>query len=440
MNRTLRPRHALAAVLRLAPAIAGAQDRAHVFRGARIIPVSGAPIDSGVLVVRGGKIVAVGRAGTVNVPSGAETHDMAGKTIMPGLVDTHSHIGGGDGGDQSGPMHADVRLLDALDARDDGIQKAQAGGLTTVNVMPGSGLLMSGQTVYLKLRDVGTVNELLYCSDPVKDVCGGMKMANGTNSRRPAPHANSRARAAAVVREKFVKAQDYRTKVRNAKGDASKLPTRDIEMEALGEVLDGRRIVHFHSHRHDDILTAVRLSQEFGFRMVLQHGTEAYRVASQLKAANVPASIIMIDAPGGKLETIGLDFRNPAILDSAGVLTGFHTDDGITDSRFFLRSAALGVRAGMSRDRALYAMTMAGARMLGLESRIGTLEAGKDADFIVLNGDPLSVYTHVEQTWVEGRKVFDRNDPKDRGYAIGGYGVWRDGAAAHTHEGMEGHE
>ena len=440
MHSTIRPRLALAAVCLLAPALAAAQERAHVFRGARIIPINGAPIDSGVLVVRGGKIVAVGRAGAVRAPDGAETHDLAGKTIMPGLVDTHSHIGGGDGGDASAPMHADVRLLDAIDARDDGIQKAQAGGLTTVNVMPGSGLLMSGQTLYIKLRDVGTVNELLYCADPVKDVCGGMKMANGTNPRRPPPHANTRGRMAAVVREKFVKAQDYRAKVRAAKGDATKLPTRDIEMDALVEVLDGRRTVHFHSHRHDDILTAVRLSQEFGFKLVLQHGTEAYRVADQLKKANVPASVIVIDAPGGKLETVGLDFRNAAILDSAGVLTGFHTDDGITDSRFFLRSAALGVRAGMKRDRALYAMTMAGARMLGLENRIGTLEAGKDADFIVLSGDPLSVYTHVEQTWVEGRKVFDRADPKDRGYATGGYGVWRDGAAAHTHEGMEGHE
>lgn len=440
MQRTLRPRHALAAAALLAPAIAGAQDRAHVFRGARILPISGAPIDSGVLVVRGGRIVAVGRAGAVRVPDGAEIHDVAGRTIMPGLVDTHSHIGGGDGGDQTAPMHPDVRLLDALDARDDGIQRAQAGGLTTVNVMPGSGLLMSGQTVYLKLRDGGTVNDILYCADPTKDVCGGMKMANGTNPRRPAPHAGTRARAAAVAREKFVKAQDYRAKTRAAKGDASKLPTRDLEMDALVEVLEGRRIVHFHSHRHDDILTAVRLSKEFGFKLVLQHGTEAYKVAGELAKANVPASIIMIDTPGGKLETMDLDFRNGAILDSAGVLTAFHTDDGITDSRFFLRSAALAVRAGMSRDKALYAMTMAGARMLGLENRVGTLEAGKDADFIILDGDPLSVYTHVQQTWVEGRKVFDLADPKDRGFALGGYGVLRDGESLHVHEGMEGHE
>ena len=129
-------------------------------------------------------------------------------------------------------------------------------------------------------------------------------------------------------------------------------------------------------------------------------------MANEIAAAGVPASIIVLDAPGGKLEAMDISNANGAALEKAGALVGFHTDDGITDSRFFLRSAAIAVRYGMSREAALYAMTMAGARMLDLEDRIGSLERGKDADFIVLSGDPLSTYTRVLQTWDEGQ-VFD---------------------------------
>lgn len=134
----------------------------------------------------------------------------------------------------------------------------------------------------------------------------------------------------------------------------------------------------------------------------------------------------MIDAPGGKLETMDVSYTNGAALEKAGALVGFHTDDYITDSRLFLRSAGVAVRAGMSRDKALYGMTMAGAIMLDMQDRIGSLEAGKDADFIVLSGDPLSVYTHVEQTWVEGKSVFNRSNPLDYLTAVGGFGATTD--------------
>ena len=435
MRKTLSAALVLAAAA--GPPLA-AQERPLVLRGATILPITSAPVQNGVLVVQGGRIVAVGGPDTP-VPAGADVVDASGRTIMPGLVDTHSNVGGGEGGDRSAPMHPSVRVLDTIDPRDDGILKARAGGVTTVNVMPGSGLLMSGQTAYLKLRDGVGVRDLLFCRDETREVCGGMKMANGTNPRGDAPMPGTRGRAASVVREKFVRAQEYRQKIRAAGGDPTRVSPRDLEMEALAEVLDGKRVVHFHTHRADDILTALRLRDEFGFRMVLQHVSEAWKVAGRIAAARVPASIIVIDSPGGKLETMETRMENGAALEKAGAQVAFHTDDGITDSRFFLRSAALGVRAGMSRQRALEAMTIAGARMLDLGDRVGSLERGKDADFVVLSGDPLSVYTHVEQTWIEGRKVFDRADASQRGYAMGGYGVFR-GTAAHTHEGEEGHE
>jgi imidazolonepropionase-like amidohydrolase len=406
-----------------------AADPAQAFVNCRIIPIAGAPIENGALVIAAGKIVAVGPAGSVEIPDGATTVDLAGKTVMPGLVDSHSHIGSPAGGDSSAPIQPDVRVLDAIDVRAMSIRRAQAGGITTANVMPGSGHLLSGQTLYLKLRKGNTIDDL-EIQLPDGRIAGGLKMANGTNPIRAngtGPFPGTRAKSAALVREQFVKAVEYRDKVRKANGDPAKMPARDLAMEALVEVLDGKRTVHFHTHRHDDIVTVIRLSQEFGFKPVLHHVSEGWRVADEIAKAGLFASVIVIDSPGGKQEALENRMSTAAVLDKAGVaVIGFHTDDFITDSRLFLRSAGLAVRAGLPRDKALYAMTMAGARMLGLDSRIGSLETGKDADFIVLSGDPLSVYTHVEQTWIEGRKVFDRSLPDDRVVATGGYGIGRD--------------
>ena len=424
---------AAAVLLTVCPAFGQAKPTAFV--NARIIPINGAPIDQGILLVQDGKIRAVGDARTVRLSSDVERIDMAGKTIMPGLVDTHSHIGGGSGADGSAPIQPDVRILDGINARSISLQRAQAGGITTVNVMPGSGHLDSGQTLYLKLRDGAVKIDDLLIFGADGRYAGGIKFANGTNSIRAGGgnFPGTRAKSAALVREQFIKAQDYRDKIRKAGTDATKLPPRDLAMETLVEVLDGKRMVHFHTHRHDDILTALRLQKEFGFRIVLQHVSEAWKVADEIAKAKAPASIIFIDAPGGKLETMDISLTNGAALEKAGALVGFHTDDGITDSRWFLRSGGLAVRAGMSREKALYALTMANAIMLDLGDRVGSLEAGKDADFIVLSGDPLSVYTHVLQTWVEGKKVFDRSDPKDYLLAIGGKGATDDADSEHVH-------
>ena len=405
---------------------ASAQETPIAFVGARVIPVAGPEIPRGVVVVHRGRIVAVGAEGSVPVPPDALRRDVSGKVLMPGLVDTHSPIGGVLGADASAPIQPEVRALDAINVADSALQKAQAGGITTVNVMPGSGHLLSGQTAYLKLRDRKTIDELLLTTE--RGVTGGMKMANGTNSRRPPPFPGTRAKSAALVREQYVKAREYQKKLAEVAADPKKAPARDLGMEALGEVLDGKRIVHFHTHRHDDILTALRLAEEFGFRVVLQHVSDAWKVAPQIAASKqvVGSSIIVVDAPGGKLETADVSFGNGAALEKAGAPFGFHTDDGIVDSRFFRREAGLAIRAGLSREKAIEGLTLAGARMLDLSSRVGSLEKGKDADLVLLSGDPFSVYTNVLETWVEGEKVFDRGDPKDRLYAVGGFGASHD--------------
>ena len=393
------------------------------FIGATVVPVSSAEIAAGTVIVKDGRIVAVGPAATTPVPNDAERIDVTGKVILPGLVDTHSHIGGGSGGDSSAPVQPDVRILDSINPRDPGFRKARAGGLTTLNIMPGSGLLVSGQTVYVKLRRVDTMEELLQ-RDAAGNALVGLKMANGTNSQRDPPFPGTRGKSAAIVRQKFTAAREYQRKL--ADPDVTKRPPRDLELESLVECLEGRRIVHHHSHRADDILTVLRLREEFGFRVVLHHVSEAWKVSGELARAGVPCSVIVLDSPGGKIEAMDMSLATGAVLEAAGVPCALHTDDPVTDSRLFLRSAALAVRAGMSREKALEALTLAGARMLDLDARVGSLEPGKDADLVILSGDPFAIRTKVLQTWVEGRKVFDRDDPEDRLFAVGGYGAGRD--------------
>lgn len=401
-----------------------AQEVPQAFVGARVLPITSPPLENGTVVIHEGKIVAVGEASAVEVPAGATQHDLRGKIVMPGLVDTHSHAGDVEGGDGSAPMQPDVRVLDSINVRDPRIQKAQAGGITTANIMSGSGHLLSGQTLYVKHRDAKAIDELYIYRDD-GSLAYGVKMANGTNSRKDPPFPGTRAKSAALIRERFLQAIEYRGKVARANADPSKAPPRDLGLETLIEVLEGERAVHFHTHRHDDIVTILRLAREFDFKVVLQHVSDGWLVADRIAASRhvLGASLILIDSPGGKLEAKDNRFETAGILDEAGVVTGFHTDDSITDSRLFLRMAALGARAGMSRERALYGLTMAGAIMLEMEDRIGSLEPGKDADLVVLSGDPLSVYTQVLETWVDGQSVFDRSDPQDRLYAEGGYGA-----------------
>lgn len=420
------------------PAVA--QDKAQAFVGAHVIPVAGPEIDRGVVVIKGGKIVAVGAEGSTAIPPDAQRHDVSGKVIMPGLVDTHSHIGGVGGADGSAPIQPGVRVLDSLNPMDSGYRRVVAGGITTANVMPGSGHLLSGQTVYLKMRrfqghSPRSIDEM-FIPDAGGRPAGGIKMANGTNSIGGAPFPGTRGKSAFLVREQFIRAREYAAKIKAAtaadgKVDESKLPPRDLGMEALVDAMEGRKIVHHHTHRADDIMTVLRLREEFGFRVVLHHVSEAWKVADEIadaqkKGGVLGCSVIIVDSPGGKLEAVNVSMETGAVLAKAGATFGYHTDDWITDSRLFLRMAALGVRGGLSRELALRALTAEGAKMLDLQDRVGTLEAGKDADFLVLSGDPLSVYTHVEETWVEGTKVFDRTDPADRLFQVGGFGAGRD--------------
>jgi imidazolonepropionase-like amidohydrolase len=414
------------------------EERTTVYRGARILTASGAPIDKGVLIVRKNKIIAVGSESNTPIPQGAEVMDLTGKTIIPGLVDTHSHIGiwskphvsaNSDGNEGSGPVQPALRALDAIQPDDPGIRMAVAGGVTTANIMPGSANVIGGQTVYVKLRG-RTIEEMRVIP---ATVLGGLKMANGENpkrwnfeGRKMAPA--TRMKIAALQREQFAKARDYRRtwqRYRQAKAEGKDVPHPEVDLalEPLVEVLERKRTVHFHSHRADDLMTAIRLAKEFDFELVLQHCTEGYRIVEELVREKIPVSLTLVDSPGGKLEVAGLLEENASILSKAGIKVAINTDDSITESRFFLRTGAIAVRGGMSEDAALRALTLHGAQMLHLDDRLGSLETGKDADFVVLSGSPFSVYTQVLQTFIDGKCVFDRRKQQDWSYQTGGFAL-----------------
>ena len=435
-QRARRYSRALVPVLLMA--VSAGQADPIAFTGARVMPVTSDPIDNGVLVIDGDKIVAVGAISDVRIPRNAEIVDVSGQVIVPGFVDTHSHIGEPAGADRSAPIQPEARVLDSLNVRDAGFKRALAGGITSVNIMSGSGHLMSGQTLYVKLREGNDIMAIAYKTDD-GSVHGGMKMANGTNPRRDPPFPGTRAKSAALVRQRYIAAQEYRAKLEAAEDDPGKMPDRDLGMEALVEVLNGDRIVHHHTHRHDDVMTVLRLQEEFGFRVVLHHVSEAHRVANEIAAANAPVSLILIDSPGGKLEAQFSDLKSAPALEQAGASVSFHTDDYISDSRLYMRQAGLGVRAGMTPAFALRSLTLAGAEMMDLGDRIGSLDPGKDADFVILSGEPISVYTRVLETWVEGQKRFDIDDPDDRAVAEGGFGVLHPSVMTDFHGYGEGH-
>lgn len=408
--------------------------------GATVHPVSAPPVEDGVVLVDQGAIVAVGPREAVAIPADAETLDLRGKHVVPGLIDLHSHIGGGRLHESLGPIQGGVSAIDAIDPTHPSIQRAQAGGITVAQVMPGSGKLLGGQTALLRLLDRPVVDELLLCGPrpegaegPLRRVavCGGVKMAGGTNPQGEGKDPRSRMGAAFLQRDALLaararmEAQDRAREARDSpkrrvRARAPKPPKPDLAADGLVEVLRGDRVVHFHNHRADDIVTAVRLQEELGIELVIHHGSEGFKVADLLARADVPVAINVLDTPGGKEETLERRLDNPARLHAAGVRIALITDDPVQDSRLFLRSAGLAARGGLPPEVALRALTLTPAELVGIDDRKGSLEAGKDADLAVLSGPPLSAWTLVEQTWVEGEVVFDRARPEDRPFATGG--------------------
>ena len=376
--------------------------------GGRVVPVAGPPVEDGVVLVADGRIEAVGR--DLRVPEGAERVDAAGKVVLPGLVDAHTHLGvheeaegwaGQDTNEMTDPVTPQVRALDAINPADLGFADAVAGGVLTVNVNPGSGNPIGGQSA--AIRSAGrTVDEMLLRAP------SGLKSALGENpkrvygDRKQLP--STRLGTAAVIRDALVKTRNYLDKL--DRGDDGDPPERDLRWEALGLVLAGEIPWRQHCHRADDIATALRLADEFGYRLVIDHGTEAVLLADRLAERGVPVLIGPLLTSRSKVELRNRSLANPARLAAAGVELGIITDHPVVPIHLLHVQAALAVREGLDPAAALRAVTLTPARVLGLDDRLGSLEPGKDATLCVWSGDPLDARSRVEVAWIEGRQVF----------------------------------
>ena len=377
--------------------------------GGRVVPVVGDQIDHGTVLVVDGTITAVGT--DVPIPSGVEVVDATGRWVLPGLVDAHAHVGvheegegtaGNDTNEMTDPNGARMRALDAINPADLGFRDALSGGVTSVVVKPGSGNPIGGQTVAIKTW--GRVVDEMVIKSPcsVKSALGeNPKRVYGERKQLP----STRQGVAAVIRDALTKAQDYRAKrdAALAKGDPFE---RDTTCEVLVQVLDGELPWSQHTHRADDIATALRLADEFGYRLIVNHATEGFLIADVLAERGVPCVVGPLLSTRSKVELRSRTLANPGLLAQAGVLVAITTDHPVVAIDFLVHQATFAMKEGMSREQALRAITVNPAEIMGLSDRIGALQPGLDGDVVIWDGDPLDVMSRAQQVYVNGVEAY----------------------------------
>jgi imidazolonepropionase-like amidohydrolase len=367
------------------------------------------------LLIRKGKIAAVGAH--LAAPAGAVEIDATGKHVSPGIFDPHSHSDiVGNVNEGSNIVTAEVRIEDVVNAESVAIYRELAGGVTTVNLLHGSANAIGGQNAVVKLR-WGAAPEDMFFGAPQ-----GIKFALGENPKQsnwgggeevPKRYPQTRQGVEQILRETFLAARDYQRRWDEYRKDprADRVPPRrDLQLEAVAEILDGKRLVHSHSYRADEILMLLRLAEEFGFRVAtLQHVLEGYKIADEIAAHGAGGSTFS-DWWAYKDEAADAIPWNGAVMWQRGVVTTFNSDSNELARRLNLE-AAKAVRYGnVPEVEALKFVTINSAKQFHVDGRIGSLEPGKDADFVIWSGSPLSTYSLAEQTWIDGRKYFDRAD------------------------------
>ncbi len=394
----------------------------------KVMTITQGTLERGTVLVEDGRIVAVGEE--VEIPEDAEVYDATGKVVMPGLIDAHCHVGlfpdgigweYSDGNEMTDPITPHLRALDAVHPEDQAFKELVAAGVTTVLTGPGSGNLIGGQWVCIKTVPKPSVEQMVLLEP------AGMKMALGENPKRvygeqkKAP--STRMGNAATLRAALVDAQNYLEKWRRYEADLAeyqakveaededaeepKQPERDLKLEALGKVLRREMKARIHAHRADDMLTAIRIAEEFDLDLTLEHATEGYKIADILADKGIPVTAGPILFSRVKYELKDMTPRNPGLMAKAGIKVAIQTDE-MSAVKYLTINAALATREGMPEQEALKAITINPAEIIGVADRVGSLEAGKDADLVVFSGHPFDYRTVTELVLVDGQVAYKR--------------------------------
>ncbi|SFL89536.1 amidohydrolase [Halanaerobium salsuginis] len=375
---------------------------------ARINPVTAPIIENGSILIKGKKIIALGS--NITVPTSAEIISARGKTIIPGLIDAHTHLGideeglgweGEDYNEISEPITPQLRAIDGINPADMGLASARKHGITTVMVAPGSANVLGGEAAAIKTK--GMVVDQMIVKSPV-----GIKAAFGENPKNVYGKLDkspiTRMGIAALLREALIEAEDYRNQ-KAAKLKAGETIYRELKNESLLKILNKEIPLKAHAHRADDIMTAIRIAREFNLDLTIEHCTEGHLIADQIAAAGFAATVGPSLTGKSKVELKQQDFKTAAALVAAGVKIALVSDHPVTPVKNILFCAMLAVKAGLSKQEALKAVTINPAEILGIENRVGSLAVGKDADLLIFNGDPLTFASNLESVMIDGELI-----------------------------------
>jgi len=387
-----------------------------LIQNATILTVTHGAIEHGSVLIKDGKIAAVGA--NIKAPKDAQIIDASGQYVMPGIIDCHSHIAiDGSVNEGSIAVSSIANTADVLDSDDVAIFRDLAGGVTTANILHGSANPIGGQTIVIKLRWGQPASKL-----PFEGAMPGIKFALGENPKRsnfsvpgqPRRYPATRMGVEETIRAAFTEARDYKNawdvyNKRLAAGEKNLIPPRrDLRLDPLVEVLEGKRYVHSHCYREDEILMLLRVAREFGFKVrTFQHVLEGYKVADEIAAAGVGASTFS-DWWAYKVEAYDAIPYNAALMTHRGVIVSINSDDAEEATHLNQEAAKSMKYGGLTHDEALKLVTLNPAIQLGIDKRVGSIDVGKDADLVIYNHDPLSAYAVVQKTLIDGRVYFDR--------------------------------
>lgn len=393
-----------------------------LIRNATVLTVTKGTVTNGSVLVENGKVAAIGK--DVSAPQDATVVDATGKYLMPGIIDCHSHTAI-EGGVNEGTVSDSsmVNIKDVIDPSDINIYRGLAGGLTVSNVLHGSANAIGGQTVVIKLRWGKTAKEMLF-----EGATPGIKFALGENPKRqgypsqnffsqgPAPerrYPGTRMGVEEVIRESFAEAKNYQAAWKEyndavARGEHPIPPRKDLRLEPLVEVLEGKRYVHAHCYRSDEILMLMRVADEMGFKIrTLQHVLEGYKVADEIREHGAGASTFS-DWWAYKIEAYDATPYNAAIMTRKGVVVSLNSDSDELQRHLNLEAAKVLRYGGLSETEALAMVTINPAKQLGIDDKVGSIEVGKSADMVLLDKHPLDNFSKVEKVWIDGHQYFDR--------------------------------